>query len=605
MMQSLRFRLPLIICALIAVSLVAFLFVSFQQVKRALLEAGEARALAASDQLASLLAQSSQQRLTEVRRIARDGAVRAYLDRPAETALAGARERLAALTATAQPAVELWTAAGERLLVVPPAKAEPRAPALPAIAPPIAEGVSGFQASGQSVYWDVIAQVPGEAAEAPAPGTPPRGFVVSRRLLTGAGTSEAISRLVGARAVIKVGNQAGGVWSDLAKLVAAPATEVRPGLFANDRGADGQSYMGSATAIRGTPWMVLVEFPRAAVVAPARAYLLRMLVVAGLLVLTSAIVAYALSSRITTPLHQLTQAAESIAEGNFGGPIETGRRDEVGRLAGAFQAMATEVGAARHQLEERVEERTKDIAALNSQLEARVNELKSLTSELEAFSYSVSHDLRAPLRHMGGFAALLEKSNTLDAQGQRYARTISEASARMGRLIDDLLAFSRMGRAEMLRTQVNLGALVEDVREEVSALREAGAIHWTIHPLPIVEADPAMMRQVLVNLLSNAVKYSGPRSPAIIEVGTMESPAEIVLFVRDNGVGFDMQYAGSLFGVFQRLHAPEAFEGTGIGLASVRRIAHRHGGRTWAESALDKGATFFVALPMRPSARIW
>ena len=603
MMQSLRFRLPLIICALIAVSLVAFLSVSFQQVQRALLQAGEARAQAASDQLASLLAQSSQQRLTEVRRIARDGAVRAYLDQPAETALAGARPRLAALTATAQPAVELWTAAGERLLVVPPAKAEPRTPALPAIARPTAEGVGRFEASDQSVYWDVVAEVPGGPAETPAPGTPPRGFVVSRRLLTGAGTSDAIARLVGAGAGIKVGNQSGGVWSDLSKLVAGPATGVRPGVFAYDRAADGQPYMGSATAIRGTPWMVLVEFPRATVVAPARVYLLRMLVVAGVLVLASAIAAYALSARITTPLHQLTHAAESIAEGNFDERIETGRRDEIGRLAGAFRAMATEVSAARHQLEERVEQRTKDIAALNSQLETRVDELKGLTGELEAFSYSVSHDLRAPLRHMGGFAALLEKSSILDPQGQRYARTISEASARMGRLIDDLLAFSRMGRAEMLRTQVHLGALVEDVREEVNGHREAGAIQWTIHPLPIVEADPAMMRQVLVNLLSNAVKYSAPRSPAIIEVGTMDAPGEVVLFVRDNGVGFDMQYAGTLFGVFQRLHSPEAFEGTGIGLASVRRIVHRHGGRTWAESALDKGATFFVALPIRPSAR--
>ena len=603
MTQSLRVRLPLMICALIAVSLVAFLFVSFQQVQRALLQAGETRAMAAADQLANLLAQSAQQRLTDVRRIARDAVLRAYLDRPAGTPADSVRPKLAPLATTGQPAVEIWTAAGERVVVVPPARAEPRAPALPPTARPTAEGVSAFQTSGQSVYWDVVGEIPGGPLENPAPGTPPRGFVMSRRLLTGgAGSSEAIGRLVGAGAVIRLGNQSGGVWSDLSKIAAGPATEVRPGIIANDRAADGQRYLGAAAAVRGTPWMVLVEFPRAAVVAPARAYLLRMLLVAAALVLAAAVVTRTLSARITTPLRQLTHVAESIAEGKFGEPIETRRRDEIGRLAGAFKAMATEVEAARHQLEERVEARTKDIAALNAQLETRVTELKGLTSELEAFSYSVSHDLRAPLRHMGGFASLLERSASLDAQGLRYARTISEASARMGQLIDDLLAFSRMGRAEMLRSQVALDALVENVREEVHGHRDPGAVQWIIHALPIVEADPAMMRQVLVNLLSNAVKYSATRSPAVIEIGTLDAPGEVVIFIRDNGVGFDMQYAGSLFGVFQRLHSPEAFEGTGIGLASVRRIVHRHGGRTWAESVVDKGATFFVALPLRRSA---
>jgi signal transduction histidine kinase len=603
MRHSLRVRLPLMICALIAVSLVAFLFGSFQQVQHALLQAGETRAVAAADQLASLLTQSTQQRLTEVRRIARDAALRAYVDQPAGTPADSVRPKLAPIATTGQPAVELWSAAGERLLAVPPARAEPRAPALPAIVRPTAEGVSAFQASGQSVYWDVVGEIPGGPPENTAPGTSPRGFVVSRRLLTGGtGSSEAIGRLVGAGAVIRLGNQSGGVWSDLSKIAAGPTTEVRPGIIADDRAADGQRYLGAATAVRGTPWMVLVEFPRAAVVAPARAYLLRMLLVAAALVIAAAAVTRALSARITTPLQQLTHLAESIADGRFGEPIETRRRDEIGRLAGAFKAMATEVEAARNQLEERVEERTRDIAALNAQLQIRVLELKALTGELEAFSYSVSHDLRAPLRHMGGFAGLLEKSPSLDAQGLRYARTISEASARMGHLIDDLLAFSRMGRAEMLRSRVHLGPLVESVREEVHGQRDPDAIQWIIHALPIVEADPPMLRQVLVNLLSNAVKYSATRTPAVIEIGTIDAPGEVVIFVRDNGVGFDMQYAGSLFGVFQRLHSSEAFEGTGIGLAIVRRIVHRHGGRTWAESAVDKGATFFVALPARPSA---
>jgi light-regulated signal transduction histidine kinase (bacteriophytochrome) len=233
---------------------------------------------------------------------------------------------------------------------------------------------------------------------------------------------------------------------------------------------------------------------------------------------------------------------------------------------------------------------------------AAVSQLQALTAELEAFSYSVSHDLRAPLRHVMGFASLLQQSAApaLDDQGRRYVRTIAEAAARMGRLIDDLLVFSRMGRAEFLRGRVDLGALVEEARRELAAAHKERRIEWRIHQLPAVSGDAAMLRLVLTNLMSNAVKYTGTRSVAEIEIGANATPEETVLFVRDNGVGFDMQYAHKLFGVFQRLHRTEEFEGTGIGLANVRRIVHRHGGRVWAEGAVGAGATFFIALPHNP-----
>lgn len=221
---------------------------------------------------------------------------------------------------------------------------------------------------------------------------------------------------------------------------------------------------------------------------------------------------------------------------------------------------------------------------------------------LEAFSYSVSHDLRAPLRHIDGYAALLRKSvePSLNDKAARYLQTISDSAKQMGQLIDDLLVFSRTGRHEMLHATVDLDQTIRNILADLRLDLQGREISWTIAALPEVQGDPAMLRQVFMNLIANAVKFTNTRPIAVIEIG-VEHPTstEIVVYVRDNGVGFDMQYAAKLFGVFQRLHRADEFEGTGIGLASVRRIVHRHGGRTWAEGVPDKGATFYILLPRR------
>ena len=245
------------------------------------------------------------------------------------------------------------------------------------------------------------------------------------------------------------------------------------------------------------------------------------------------------------------------------------------------------------------EQRRRDLEKAHQDLEQRSAELAAANKELEAFGYSVSHDLRAPLRHMGSFIKLLEKSAgpNLDERSRRYVRIVNGSADRMGQLIDDLLMLSRVGRAAMSETRVNLRQLVDEARQELAPAMAGRAIEWSVGPMPVVRGDYTLLRSALVNLLSNALKYSRNRNPARIEVGSTQHESELVCYVWDNGAGFDMQFVDKLFGPFQRLHQAEEFEGTGVGLATVRRIIQRHGGKTWAEGELDRGATFFFSLP--------
>ncbi|MBJ6727210.1 sensor histidine kinase [Geomesophilobacter sediminis] len=240
------------------------------------------------------------------------------------------------------------------------------------------------------------------------------------------------------------------------------------------------------------------------------------------------------------------------------------------------------------------------ILELNNALQIQVAQLGASNRELEAFSYSVSHDLRAPLRHIIGFVDLLNTRNaaSLDEKSRHYLQVITDAAQKMGSLIDDLLAFSRMGRAEVMRRSIPVGALVSDVVGEL--MEDAGAgreIEWKIAPLPDVVGDQAMLRQVFVNLIGNALKFTRRRQQAQISIGAVDQGNDIAFFVGDNGVGFDPAYVNKLFGLFQRLHATEEFEGTGVGLALVQRIIQRHGGRVWAEGSVGEGATFWFSLP--------
>ncbi|HLU77906.1 MAG TPA: PAS domain S-box protein [Burkholderiales bacterium] len=251
-----------------------------------------------------------------------------------------------------------------------------------------------------------------------------------------------------------------------------------------------------------------------------------------------------------------------------------------------------------------LKQRSAEVDRLNASLEkmvqARTAQLVSANRELESFSYSVSHDLRAPLRHISGFASLLGERPSVqsDAEARRLIGVVIRAAGRMGALIDDLLAFSRVSRQQMSLQEVPLDELVRDVVQEFSAAEEGREVQWRIGALPTVRGDRQLLRSVMMNLLDNALKYTRPRPVAVIEIGARERDGMAEIYVRDNGVGFDMQYAKQLFDVFQRLHRQEDFEGTGVGLANVQRIVERHGGRVWAEGEAEQGATFWISLPV-------
>ena len=254
------------------------------------------------------------------------------------------------------------------------------------------------------------------------------------------------------------------------------------------------------------------------------------------------------------------------------------------------------------QTEEQLKSSLREVNELKTELESRVArrtaELEAANKELEAFSYSVSHDLRAPLRAINGFAGMVleDYGSQLPPEGRNYLERMRKGGLRMGELIDDLLAFARLSRLPLTRQPVDVTQLVKDALAELSPAAGERLVETRIGELPGCFGDRAMLRQVWVNLLSNAFKYSRGRNPAVVQTGCEQKNGQRVYFVRDNGVGFDMQYAGKLFGVFQRLHRPDEFEGTGVGLAIVQRIVHRHGGQVWAEAAPDRGATFYFTL---------
>lgn len=579
--HSLRWRLPLLVCGVVAVVLVTFLWAAYLRVQATLVRAAGERAQVAADQVAGLL--DGQRSVDQLRQVGGDLVLRRFLELRTDEARAPARARLTALVGTALRRVELWDAAGSRLLEVSAGERPGSATAgnvLPPGSPPFVQGVHELQVSGNVVFSDLVVEFPGE--------TGPLGFLLLRTTFS-ENPPGVFNRLVGRDAQVRVGNKRGDVWTNFSGVIPAPPVDLsRPGV-GRYAAANGEMRLGAVSHVGGMPLATWVEFPLEAAVAPAGVFLRQMIPVAILFLLVSAVVISILSARITRPLSELSNAAEAISAGDYSRRVTEERTDEIGRLARTFNAMSGQIREAHQRLEARVAERTARLGAANA--------------ELEAFSYSVSHDLRAPLRGIDGFSqALLEDAgDKLNAKEKGHLDRVRAAAQRMAELIDDLLELARVGRADLRRDRVDLSAIGRSVANELQKVEPGRQVQLDIEDGLIADGDRGLIRIVLENLFGNAWKFTAHVAPAKIQLGRAQADREIVYFVRDNGAGFDVAYVHKLFRPFQRLHGGTEFSGTGIGLATVHRIIERHEGRVWAEGAVGAGATVYFTLP-NPSA---
>ena len=585
--RSLAVKIPLLTSLLLLAALAAMTVASYVELRRALVDMATQRLQGAAVQMANVFGNSVRQRMAAMQQLIRQPEIAAYLksrDAAHETAI---REVVTTYLGSAIETadVEFWEPSGKRIFAVGASLSEVTGGALQVDQAEMnatgTVGIGRLRMEGARLLYPVGARIEADGEVL--------GYVVERRRIANASQTQQtvalLSGLIGSDASVVIGNQDGTAWTNLVSPVSGiPITGAgAERLWEYERDGMPRTYAWAAT-IPATPWIVAVEMPRDAVLAPVQRFLLRSLAIATTVLLIAAAIGLVTTRRITTPLREVTEAAEAVAESRPHVHVAIDRDDEIGRLADSFNTMAERVEMARTDLELRVETRTSELRAANR--------------ELEAFSYSVSHDLRAPLRAIAGFVQILEEDHggTLPPEARRHLERVKLNARRMGQLIDDLLAFSRIGRTAMSKQAVDLTALATTAAQEAIAASGRG-VELSIAALPPCYGEPALLNQVFVNLISNAIKFTAGSPAAAITIGATTINGETVYFVRDNGAGFDERYAEKLFGVFQRLHRNDEFEGTGVGLAIVHRIISRHGGRVWAEGKINGGATFYFTLP--------
>jgi signal transduction histidine kinase len=581
-------KLPLLIGGLLVVVTAVYSSAAYTAMVRSALAIATAHLDTATVQFARSLHQSRDQLVGAMRDAADSAAFRAFLARPDARRRARA---LSVLTSTGGPPAqlalsELLDPAGRRLLAVGGADrwadAGARAELLRAAARADSGVVGAFRAIGDSIVLPVAGRV--------MVGSTLRGYVVQwHRLMTTPEARRRTGQIVGTGATIYLGNAAGDVWTDLSLRAPAPPIDVAhdTGVLRYQR-AGGPAVLATARAVRGTPWTVLLEFPSADVIAPARLFLGRLALISAIVLVLGLVAAYAVSRTLTGPLARLTRAAEGIAAGSFAGSVGVADRgDEIGRLGSAFDTMMDHVRESQLELEERVR--------------ARTAELQERNEELEAFAYSISHDLRAPLRAMGGFSqAMLEDyGDRLDETGRGYAQRVVTAAQTMDQLIRDLLTYSKVTRSELELAPLHLSRILHGVvRTLEGEIRERHAQVALDESPPDVIGHEATLAQVLTNLVSNAIKFVPADRTPQVRIRSDLRGGRLRLWVEDNGIGIAPEHHERVFRVFERLHGAEEYPGTGIGLAIVRKGAERMGGRAGLESMPGQGSRFWIELSL-------
>jgi signal transduction histidine kinase/type II secretory pathway pseudopilin PulG len=592
---SIRQQLPLLICLLLLVMILLFGTISYMGIRRASMAIGQQRLQSLTEQLSGMLQQSAHNLIAGTRIIANSQDIADYLETdPTHPRSPGkateAFQKL--LTDTQTVWVELRDPQGRRLLwqgrsgtvapgLLSSGEETGNEPGMPDATKelvkdrPDSNFVGKLYRIGDSMYYPIIAMASRDGKAL--------GYLLRwRAVRTSSKSVSDLSKLMGSKAALYVGNDDGSLWTDMVHPVPAPPLAMQNLRKIAHYDRPGGKVIAYAMLIPGSKWVIAVELSQALIMEAAGRFLYWIIGIGALLTLTGSLIAWLISRNFTRPLDRLMRAAAAIEAGDYSSSVNIDRRDELGRLASSFNSMAERVHHTQEELENKVKSRTQELEAVNK--------------ELEAFSYSVSHDLRAPLRAVSGYAMMLKEDydDSFDDEAKRITNNILLNVKMMGMLIDDLLAFSRLGKREVRTQSTDMKELAENC---VAGLLPGEKYQIDIAAMPSCKGDTDLLKQVWMNLIGNAIKYSSKRDDPHIVIGSIEDAAGPIYFVRDNGAGFDSKYADKLFKVFQRLHSQEEFEGTGIGLALVKRILDKHKGQIWAESSPGNGAVFYFRLP--------
>ena len=611
--HSLRARLPTLMSALLAAAAATLLWAGVRAVDGTLLRAGGERAASSGAQVAALIERSSQPAIDALRRVAGSPELREYLRNPTDSSNADrARTRLAPLAVGGPRRVDVWTSRGVRVLEiwVPGSSVTPSQ--LPAATTPPSPGFSEFHAADGVIFIDAAANVAGEPVAVGETKPGPLGTVTVRSTLS-INPPGVLSRLVADDAAVLIGNAAGGAWTDLSRIVPPPPVDLAHRGGIEYRRADGQMRLGAVSPVRGTPWAVWVELPRSMILAPARVFLRRMLIVTLVVVVVGALLTLRTTLQITRPLYELARASEDVAGGDYARRVADTRPDEIGQVGRAFNRMVADIRDKHDQLETHAHEQRLALEALR---QSEHNRAQSLIREQEAraqaeeanelkdqFLATLSHELRTPLNAILGYARLL-RTNDFPAEKHARAVEIIERNAMaQNQLIDDLLDVSRITTGKM-RLDISSIPIAVPLREAIDSVRPAAeAKHIALElaldfATGVVKGDPARLQQVFWNLLSNAVKFTPDGGTVRVTVGQDDGKLRTV--ISDNGAGIPPGFLPRVFdrfrqadGGFSRQHG-----GLGLGLALCKQLVELHGGTIAAASdGHGLGAAFTVLLP--------